>query len=249
MDNLTQIEQEISEIHDPIVVPGIEENPITTIGGLTQNARAVLAMSQDLDGVEILNDDGYHLYEQELSFVRTQRDLLEAERVRLTKPLLETKRNIDTMFKRPMEMLRQAEDILKKCLLKYREKSDQASREAEALRKEGIRKAQEEMNAALVAGDYAAAEQAQEAQEAAKRTYVPVSDLKPQHAEQKVWKFNVIDLEALVKAVAAGTAPIEYLEPNLRTIGSAVRGTQGNIQIPGVMVYSEKSLRVRKTKS
>jgi hypothetical protein len=61
---------------------------------------------------------------------------------------------------------------------------------------------------------------------------------------REVWKGEVVDLEALVKAVAAGTAPIALLEPCQSKINGMVKMLGKELKIPGIRVYSEKVIAV-----
>lgn len=54
------------------------------------------------------------------------------------------------------------------------------------------------------------------------------------------WNGEVIDLMALIKAVAAGTAAATLVQADLKTIRSYAEATRGAIEVPGVRFYSEK---------
>jgi hypothetical protein len=59
------------------------------------------------------------------------------------------------------------------------------------------------------------------------------------------WKAEVLDLMSLVKAVAAGTQPLAYLEANMSTLNKAASAFKGSVQIPGVKIVSETILARR----
>ena len=56
---------------------------------------------------------------------------------------------------------------------------------------------------------------------------------------RETWKAEVVDLMALVKAVAAGTQPLAYLEANTSTLNRAAAMFKGTSPIPGVRIFSD----------
>lgn len=56
---------------------------------------------------------------------------------------------------------------------------------------------------------------------------------------------EVVDLMALVKAVAAGTAPIAYLEANTVALNGAARALKQSFMVPGVKLVSSPKASVR----
>ncbi len=53
---------------------------------------------------------------------------------------------------------------------------------------------------------------------------------------RKTWKAEVVDIMALVKAVAAGQAPIQAIEPNATFLNQQARSLKGALTYPGVRV-------------
>lgn len=51
-----------------------------------------------------------------------------------------------------------------------------------------------------------------------------------------------IDVKALAGAVAAGTAPVSFLIPNMTAINQFARATQGGQPVPGVKFYEDRSI-------
>lgn len=58
-------------------------------------------------------------------------------------------------------------------------------------------------------------------------------------ASTKVYKFEVIDFSALVKAVAAGQVDINYLLPNEKLLGANVKVLKDGFSLPGVRVFED----------
>jgi colicin import membrane protein len=126
---------------------------------------------------------------------------------------------------------------------------------------EAARKAQEEAQSAAAAGDQAAADkamaEAQAAQEQAAMAAMTanVVTITPQvEAPAKVsgisgrvtYSAEVTNLMELVKAVAAGTAPLEALQADAKFLGAQARAFKKAGQLyPGVMAVAERSIAAR----
>lgn len=132
------------------------------------------------------------------------------------------------------------------------------------------RKARDEAQAALKAGDQeafakaaevaeAAAAQREEAEEAAELAEVapPVGAMvtaAPKAAgvaTRQTWKAEVVSLAELVKGAAEALARgddtlLAYLQADATALGQVARSLKGRTRIPGVRVYAEESLAVRR---
>ncbi len=62
---------------------------------------------------------------------------------------------------------------------------------------------------------------------------------------RKTWNIQVVSVMDLVKAVAAGKAPIEYLLPNTSALTNVARATKGQIVIPGVRMIEVTTIAGR----
>jgi hypothetical protein len=133
-------------------------------------------------------------------------------------------------FTAPLE---DAEKIIKRTIAGYLDEQDRQRREAEAER------ARIEAEAK---GDFAKAEAiAQEAVNVmeAKIDAAPAIPDAPQAAGLSLtenWKFRIIDKSLI---------PLEYMVPDEVKIGRVVRALKSEAKIPGVSVYSEKSVSSR----
>lgn len=65
-------------------------------------------------------------------------------------------------------------------------------------------------------------------------------------AARTTWKFRVTDKQALIKAAAADPALAVYLAVDEKAIGGVVRALKAEARIPGVEVYAEQGLAVRR---
>jgi hypothetical protein len=152
-----------------------------------------------------------------------------------------------------------AESVLKRGLLAYETKQEQ-------LRQEEERRLQAEAQARAEALTLAAAaemeaeanstgnaELLQEAEDIlAQPIEAPVVVV--QKAVPKVdgisyrdsWKAHpTVDIKALAAAVAAGSVPVTFLQPNMTAINQFGRATQGAQPVPGVRFYNDRQIAAR----
>jgi len=125
----------------------------------------------------------------------------------------------------------------------YRKEQARAAEELRKSEEEARRKAEEEALANAQALQDAGMTQAAEAVLDTPVVIQKITVAEPIKAGgesfRETWGSEVVDLMALVKAVAAGTQPLAYLEPNTTALNSAARMFKGTVQIPGVKITSE----------
>lgn len=167
-------------------------------------------------------------------------------------------------FKEGDNPLEQVETYLKRALLAWdseqerirREEQARLQREAQAKAQEEARKAEEErrLQEAIAAEEAGAPEAAQAILEAPVVTptvwvppvVLPAATPKVEGlSKRQNWKFEVVDLLALVKAVAAGQIPLAALEANTVFLGQQARSLKSEMKYPGVKVWAEDSLAGR----
>lgn len=211
---------------------------------------------------------------EELRAIVTRRKEIETLRLSLTRPLDESKRRIMDMFRAPTERMGQAESLLRDEMTRYqreeREKAEAARRQAEAeiavARAEAERREREMLEAAHAAqasGDTKAAATAEARAEEA-REQRELADVAPPPAPvtlstpkatgvstRKNWKAEVTDVKALViaaahRAEAGDDSLLAFLQPDTKAIGGAARSMRDKLKIPGVRVYADDVLSVRK---
>lgn len=104
---------------------------------------------------------------------------------------------------------------------------EQRKRELKALQKEGLKDMAKELKQAplLVPAVHVAA--APKIEGGSVRT---------------TWKAEVVDLMALVKAVAAGKAPLTYVEPAMPILNKQASSLKGEMKIPGVKAVPKEGL-------
>jgi len=113
------------------------------------------------------------------------------------------------------EERRKVEEALRK------EAEEAQIRAAEALQKEGL---------------FAAADEVMEAAPVIAKVAMATPEKSDGVSYRDVWSVEVSSLMELVKAVAAGTVPLAYIQANESALGSWARATKGTESIPGVKV-------------
>jgi hypothetical protein len=164
----------------------------------------------------------------------------------MTKPLLDTKRKIDSLFEKPLGWLKDAEKEIKSAIADYRSRRDAAIEQERMEAAKLLADVQKKVEQAPASGKpeeaaRAIAEQAELAVSVQAAAPV-VQDINPTYTE---WKYTVNDFMALVKDVAAGKAPVNFLQLNESVVGKYVRDLKEHAVIPGVTVYPEKTVRGR----
>ena len=186
-------------------------------------------LREKIQTLQIVDDSSEKLGATYLSFLAKALKNLETARVRLTKPILDAKKNVDNEFKAMMEMPTQLARILKDRLLEYSNVKEQKEKEkvgkvAQFAKDNGL---------PVPAADAPSAPQS-----TAVRTTVGTT------FEKKNWTWKVVD-EAKI--------PREFLTIDEKKINSRMREATKNIhgvvtmslKIDGVEFYQEKDIAVR----
>jgi len=149
----------------------------------------------------------------------------------------------------------EAERVLKTSMGTYQVEQERLARAAEAAAEVVRARLEDEakLQAALDAearGDGQGAERILEAATPPAPIIVPAAvSPPPPKAEGVSFRTNhraeVVDLMALVKAVAKGEAALAYLEPNLPALNQAARALKEELKVPGVRVIAERIAAVR----
>lgn len=226
-----------------------------------------IALAYEIDSAGMYTAAG-----DELRSIATRKKEIDELRLSLTRPLDESKKRIMDLFRAPVSRLEEAEGLLRKGMLTWKQKEDAriAAERAEAERKareERERLAAEAAEAARRAAELEAAGDAEAAAEAAAEAeaaqieaelaeVAPVAPpvvptAKADGISSRVtWKAEVTDFAALViaagKAAEAGDQTmLAYLTANTTALGQVAKALKGQARIAGVRIYSEESLAVR----
>lgn len=222
----------------------------------------------------------------ELQGIKAKAKALDDQRKAITKPLDDAKKQVMDLFRQPLELLDQAEGLLKRSMLTYQSEQDRIRREEQRKLEEAAAKERARLAAEAAAAEAAARAKAEEqrrkaeeaaaagkAEQAAK--LLAKADATEQAGTEKaqilqttaavisapipvaeapaatgistrgVWKAEVSDLMALVKAVAAGDAPVTLLQANTTAINQTAKALKSAMNYPGIRVWQEQTLAAR----
>lgn len=178
--------------------------------------------------------------------------LAEAEKV-LRASMLTWKRAEDERIARERaeaeRIARQEREAAERAAREAAEAAERARREAAELAAAGDDDAAELAAAAAedAAAEAAAAAEAVELAEIAPPVAIVAEAPKAAGiATRQTWKAEVIDFAALVKAAAERPELLPYLEANMQTINGVAKSLKAECRIPGVRVYAEEGLAVRR---
>lgn len=76
-------------------------------------------------------------------------------------------------------------------------------------------------------------------------TPAPIPDKVTGISSRKTWAAEVVDMQALVLAVATGDVPISVLMVDTAKLTALVKSTDGALKLPGVRVYQERVVAAR----
>lgn len=187
---------------------------------------------------------------------------LNETRLSLTRPLDESKKRIMELFAAPIATAQSAVDQLKRNLLAWNQKeaariaAEREAAEAERRREEEEARKQAaaleaQKQEAIATGDADLLDELEEKSMIVEKAASAVLFAPPvmQHTAavsgasiRKKYKAEVVDLMALVKAVAAGRASIDLLEANMSVLNKRAGALGAEMKIDGVRVYEEQSI-------
>ena len=179
----------------------------------------------------------------ELKAMKRQTKDLDALRKSLVKPLDEARSRIQDLFKPALDYLTRAEKIIGSKMLDYRAEEQRIAQAAARAEAERQRLANEEL--AAVAEQYGDIDRAEDLRD--QGIHVPVAAPPTAEGTWTVtrWHADLIDIEALCAAVAAGTADAELVQLNQAAANRLATALKGAVKYPGLRFVATESLAVR----
>ena len=216
---------------------------------LTKSADRVLAVAQSIviDSPEMAD-----IAATELVSIKARAKELDEERKRITKPMDDAKKAVMDIYKPAIERLGQAETVLKNAITAYQREQNRLADLAAA---EAARKAREEAEKMAAKAEKLEAKGRPEDAEAlrnvaAMTAAAPVTASRPTKlagvSTRKVWKANVADRAAAIKAMADNPAYQHLLtidESALNKLAAAMKNP--NCPIAGVVFYEDSVISAR----
>ena len=216
---------------------------------LRRGASSALDLVQNF---EITDAATYGIAAEELQGIKTKRDALNEQRLNLTRPLDGVKAAIMSLFRGPVELLDQAEQILKGKMLTYSREEQRKADEARLLAERAAQEQREKLarEAADLAAQGRTGEAAVKEQVAQMVVAAPIAAPAPPVAKgistRETIEFEVVDLLDLVKHVAANPDKIGLLAVDSTKLRAYVRGLGMATNLPGVRVFPKQTLAARK---
>lgn len=210
----------------------------------------------------------YEAAADELKAIKKKTKELEEQRVGITKPLDDAKKAVMDLFRRPIDILTQAEGVLKKAMITYADEQERIRKEEQA-RLDAIARAERERleqearakqaeadrlaAEAAASGDSAAMARASEAaQEAAVIEATAAIVTAPAEAAsvakvsgisaRGTWKAECNDKAALIRFIAQNEHYINLLDVNQSALNQLAKAMKQTLNLPGVRAYEERSI-------
>jgi hypothetical protein len=188
--------------------------------------------------IAIINQNQYEGAAITLKTIKNFAKQLDDERTKITKPMDAAKKAVLDLFRKPASILEQAELTVKRSMLAYTTEQERIQKAEQARLDEIARKEREKLEAQAAKAQAAGkVEKAEAIMEKAQVVAAPV--VEPTVAKtagisyRTVWEFEIVDETAI---------PREWLVPDQKAIGGAIRSTQGKISIPGVKAIARKTI-------
>lgn len=223
----------------------------TTDYGSTAEAREAEAIATRIsaraDSLAISTAAEYDAAGAFLKDVKAEQQRVEALRDTLLKPLSAAVAAARAIFAPRLQAIADVESKIKRGLLAYQDEQDRIQREEQRKADERARKEQERLQREAAKAEASGkVEKAELLQHRAEQTVAPlIQRAAPKVAgiaTREVWKAEVVELDTLVKAIAAGKAPLALVQPNEKVLGAQARSLKKDFIAPGVRVWSEKSI-------
>lgn len=206
-----------------------------------------LAVLEGASSFAVTTQEEAQIASAQMNAIHVRAKDIEEMRKRLKAPILEAGRAIDEEFRKPLETLERAKGSYKRALDAFlaaerkraAEEAERARREAEKQRA-AIERQQQKAEAR---GDTEKADQL-----AYRAATVPVVTPPPAakvagvaHTER--WVAVLDNKAALVKAIADGLYPMDWLTVDQRALDQQARSLKGSLNIPGVRAQCETGVR------
>lgn len=202
-----------------------------------------------VNGFEVTDDATYTLAADELVVIKARATKLDEQRKAITKPMDDAKKAVMDLFRGPLDLLAQAESILKSKMLGYQQEQ---RRKAEELRLAAEKAAEEERQRLQAEADKLKAE-GRAGEAFVKETVASMVVAAPVAAPIAAPKvaglkttstvdFEVESMQDLVEHIAKTPELIALLTVDSVKLRAYVRGLGMACKLPGVRVYEKQGL-------
>jgi len=212
-----------------------------------KQASALLTMSAAYK--TIATKEEHDMAVVDLKDIKAKAKQLTEQRLGMTRPLDESKKQIMALFKRPLDALAEAERIIKGGVCGYLRKVEDERRRIEAEQQERARKERERLaKQAEKAAEKGQTERAEALQEQAENVTTPKVAKRPKGGGAYTsdrWSAEVTDKMELIRAVAAGTAPHTLLDINMVVLNKQAEVLKDAFCVPGAKAVKKTTVGIR----
>lgn len=214
---------------------------------LVQETSTALAVAKDF---KVTTQDQYIASADKLKAIKALSKKIDETFDPHIKRAFEAHRALVAEKKQHQQPLIEAEGYVKRAVLGYQQEQERIRREAEAKAQEEARKERERLEAqAARAAEKGKAEKAAAIEAAAAAVVTPViAPSIPKIAglsTRTTYRAEVTSKLDLVKAVAAGSVPLNALDPNMTFLNNQARVLKEDLVYPGVRAVQETGLASR----
>lgn len=216
---------------------------------LSRGAAAALDLVQ---GFEVVDAPTFEIAADELKAIKSRASALDEQRKGITAPMDAAKKAVMDLFRGPLEILSEAERLLKSKMLAYQQAEQRKADEARiaAERAAAEERARMHAEAEKLAAEGRAGEAAVKEQIAQMVMALPVAASDAPAVKgistTTTIDFEIVDLLALVQHVAQRPELIALVAADTTKVRAYVRGLGMQCNLPGVRVFSKQSLSARK---
>jgi hypothetical protein len=209
-----------------------------------------LTLADDARALEIVDQASYELAAERLLAVADLRREIIEHHAPIKQAAHKAWQEVIAAERRLLDPVAEAERIYKAAIAAY--EAEQRRLESESRMKaeaEALRLAEEARERELEQAEAEGADAVEVAAMIAAPLALVVPQAPPAFQQAKgvsiaaTWKGQVTSLEALVRAIAAGQASINLVQPNEPAINQLARATRGTLQVSGICFFSEPVVR------
>ena len=192
----------------------------------------------------------YEMAGEELKTIKAKYKELEDRRKAITQPMDKAKKEVMDLFRKPLEMLEQAEAVIKRTMLAYqteqRRLQAEAQRKAEEAAAAERKRMEEQAKAAAQTGDTASAAALQAASDMVVAPTVKMEPAKVAGISTTVrWSAEITDKVAFLQHALAHPEFMEAIDINMKPLNQMATALKDKLNIPGVRAVSNETLSAR----
>lgn len=203
-----------------------------------------LAMAYEIDSQPV-----YVAAADELKAIKRKAKDLEAQRKAITQPLDQTKKEVMALFKKPLEMLGEAEAVIKRSMLAYQSEQQRIANDAEAKARASADAERQRMEAqakaAADAGNTAEANALEQAAQTITAVAPPKAAAPDGISTRTYWKAEVTDKAAFLRFALDHPEMLELISIDTSPLTKQAQANKADIGMPGIRVTHHESISAR----